>query len=515
YARELAHDWPEFALGQLLLVRVAMRVGSSVEAMKAASVAVQLVPDDPVAWRLLGQATGLAGEHKLAVEALRKSIDLAPGSMICRNLLVNQLRALRLHDEALLELNELTRRQPLCAETHAHLAVLHEELRDLTMAQRHADLALAIEPAQPHALHVCSIVAEQRKDYVLCQSMLVRLLQLPISVELRVHGGLRLARVLDKQGDPGEAWSMMLACQELRRTTPSFARQDLEKWPRLLTETRDWALAHLDRDAPCVLVDDAPAFVVGFPRSGTTLVEQMIDSHPNLATIDELPILENLVLALPRLLGRDFSYPRDLDTMSDDERLKVIQAWRQRLGTQAGRVVDKLPLNVPFLPLARYLFPDAPVLFVLRDPRDAITSCVFQDMTPNSAMVHLADPVAAANLYDGLLSAWQVYRRLPGLNYREQRYEDLLVEPETVARGMIEHLGQDWDPIVLRYHERASRKTISTPSYMAVSQPINRSALGRWTRHSQGLAPVLSTLERWVEAFGYAPSMALDELVVA
>ena len=261
-----------------------------------------------------------------------------------------------------------------------------------------------------------------------------------------------------------------------------------------------------------------PVFFVGFPRSGTTLLEQILDSHPNLATSGEEPLLTRLQQTLPKILGRDEAFPEVLDDLGPDE-VAALAEWykgeaerRLDIDLVSRRLVDKLPLNIVHLGLARRLFPSAPVIVALRDPRDVVLSCFMQNFRVNQAMAHFLSIEGTARLYAAVMELWLHYRSDAGLNAIEYRYEDLIADTEGSARRVFEFLGEPWNENVLQYQNRASERfvstpsyaDVSTPSYADVSTPIYNRSIGRWRNYARQLAPALPIVAPFVREFGYS-----------
>jgi Flp pilus assembly protein TadD len=505
-ARAAVERAPETPQLHRAVAWVCLRGGDLVQAHAAARRAIELEPEGAAGWRLLGTALLALGQNSAAAEALSRSLELDPEDPLAADQLATAFRRERRFEQAEQVLVALLERQPQRAEAHAQLAVLRDELRDREGARAAAEAALACDPTQPQARHLLATfaLAEGRRDEA--RERLEAMLQDPLPPNVRVSAGLELARLLDRDGEPEAAWTRLVEAQSLRRSTPEVRACDRRIWPRLLERVRLYGEARANHPAPPPIYPAPPIFVVGFPRSGTTLLEQILDAHADLVTLDEVPLLERITAALPRLLGRPFRYPEDLATLSLQERARLVEVWvrtADRVRPGPGRIVDKLPLNMAWLPLVQVLFPDAPVVFAVRDPRDCVLSGVFQDLVPNPAMIHLGRLTDAARLYDSVMRCWVAVRGLPGLRIREQHYEDLVTEPERITRDLCAFIGHDFDPAMLRFHEKAALKPISTPSIGAVSQPLNTRAQGRWKRHAARMAAVDAQLGPWVTYWGY------------
>ena len=193
--------------------------------------------------------------------------------------------------------------------------------------------------------------------------------------------------------------------------------------------------------------------------------------------------------------------------MSDAEIASIRAEYWKRVSAEKdvrGRiVVDKLPLNIIFLPLIRRVFPGAKVLFALRDPRDVVLSCFQQRFGMNAAMVQFLELNAAAAYYDKVMSLGVLCRERSGLAVHEVRYEDVVADLETVARGVTAFLGLPFEEAMLSPSAAALKRNINTPSVRQVVQPIYSRSVARWKKYEAQLAPVLPVLTSWAERLGY------------
>ncbi|MCA9312322.1 MAG: sulfotransferase, partial [Phycisphaerales bacterium] len=246
---------------------------------------------------------------------------------------------------------------------------------------------------------------------------------------------------------------------------------------------------------------------VGFPRSGTTMVENILAAHSACITTDERPFTQNLVRALPGLTALD--YPHALDLL-DDGQCRVLrrQYWddvRAFTGAAPGRrlLIDKQPMNMAYIGLLTRLFPGARIIVVIRDPRDVCLSCFMQAFTPNQAMSNFTTLPATVALYDRLMTFWQGVRAAIPLPLHEVRYDDAVADLEGAARGLVSFLGLDWEDDILRFNERVGDRYIQTPSYEAVSRPVYTSALERWRHYEEAIRPHREVLDRHARTLGY------------
>jgi hypothetical protein len=279
--------------------------------------------------------------------------------------------------------------------------------------------------------------------------------------------------------------------------------------PRAVARLR----AFLDQAAPLQwragpVAARVPVFLVGFPRSGTTLLDQVLASHPEVTTLEECDTMSDMASAY---LGgaQDLS---GLPGLADAE-IENFRAlyWRQvdtglPGGSKTRVFVDKLPLNAVLLPLIYRLFPTAKIVLALRDPRDCVLSCYQQRFGMNAAMYQLLRLDTAASYYNNVMDLVRASRAALPLAVHEIKYEDVVGHFDSAIGSLLEFLDLPWDDAVRSYADTARRRTIATPSASQVVKPLYTTATGKWRNYRRFMEPVLPTLEPWVAAFGYEAS---------
>ncbi|MCP5370225.1 MAG: sulfotransferase [Hyphomicrobiales bacterium] len=246
-----------------------------------------------------------------------------------------------------------------------------------------------------------------------------------------------------------------------------------------------------------------PVFLVGFPRSGTTLVERALAAHPAITASDEYPALDRVVEAVA-------GYPGGLDGLSgpDLARLRALywQVTEAAFGpdVRQGRYLDKAPMNIVHLGAVRRLFPAARVIVALRDPRDVCVSCFLQDFALNDAMAHFLTLDGAARFYAAVMDLWRHYEATLDLAMLAYRYEDAVADFEGTMRRLVDFIGEPWDPAVASREARA-RTVVATPSYRDVGSEVYARSVGRWRHYAGVMGGALPVLAPLVEAFGYPP----------
>ncbi len=245
-------------------------------------------------------------------------------------------------------------------------------------------------------------------------------------------------------------------------------------------------------------------FMVGFPRSGTTLLDTILRSHKDVQVLEELPMVSEMEAAIPKI-----------NTIAKIEGMKegTIQAARDAYFSEARKhvdfkkskiVVDKLPLNLAEVPLISKVFPKSKYLFVSRHPLDAILSCFMQNFKLNEAMSNMLELADIVTLYDQVMDIFFMAVDRYSLDILVVKYEELIGNMETVVSNILKFMDLQWDEGVLQYQKTAlTRDDIRTPSYAQVIQPLYKNAAYRWVNYSDELEDCKPVLEKWVQKFRY------------
>jgi hypothetical protein len=252
------------------------------------------------------------------------------------------------------------------------------------------------------------------------------------------------------------------------------------------------------------------AVLTGFPRSGTTLLEQVLDSHSGLISSDEREAFARDIFPAMWFTA---ATPVPTAAALDSIPLARLAALRQRYLSYmeaalnepiSDRVhLDKNPTLTVVLPGLLRLLPETRLLIALRDPRDVVISCFMQYLPLNANSVYFLTLERAAQRYANDLGLWGKLKEKISSPWIEVRYEDTVKDLEKETRRTLEFLGLSWEPGVMEYRERLKQKAVASPTYEAVSQPLYTRAIGRWKHYQQFLEPYLPSLQPAIEAFGY------------
>ena len=381
---------------------------------------------------------------------------------------------------------------PGSEELHLQLARALEDQGDAEAAQRAYARARQINPRGTDSLAGLLKLGGAKAEDELIEEARSRLNHAATGDAEAATLAYALGKVLAARGEHQaafESWSRANLAR--RNVTGPFDRQALLDrvdslitgfTPLRLRQQRLWGSA-----------DPRPVFVVGVPRSGTTLVEQIIAAHPQCDGIGELAHIPMLAGQATAAVGRAIEPAALARGLTPALVQKLAQAYLatldQRARQGATRVVDKLPTNFFHLGLIAAMFPQAHFIWCRRDPLDACLSMFSEDLAPSQRhATDLGDLGLYFRQHERLMEHW----RSCGIAIHEVRYEALVGDLEAGSRALIAHLGLNWDAACLTYYARGG--TVATPSRWQVRQPIYTSSVGRWRRYEPWLQPLMRAL---------------------
>lgn len=476
--------------------------------------AVVLAPDDPLVRNAYGLILAKLEMKTDAVTAFEETVQLAPQFPQAHYNLGWAREATGDLAAAQASLERAAALKPDYPEPLARLAAIAYRRSDFATARALAEQALTLQPLQALALTTLANVAVAQAKFEAAESVLARLFDLlqlqPMerAIASGVLGDLRHAQA--RYGEAFEAYRQSNA-EKYRIYAPRFDAPGVEtiatyaawladyfeKAPKTLWAARPDALPA--RDEPRTHV-----FLVGFPRSGTTLLENVLVSHPEVVSLEEKGTLDDATRAfMGNAMGRD-----RLGSLSvPDAAAHRSHYWRvvRSYGIEpTGKVfIDKHPLNSIKLALAAKLFPRAKILFALRDPRDVVLSCFRRTFVMNPSMFEFTSLARAARFYHQVMRLSGAYRSVLGLEWHEVRHETLIDAFEAETRRVCDFLDIEWREEMAGFAIRAKERAIATPSSTQVARGLNRSGIGLWRHYREQMTPVLPILLPWIEKFGY------------
>jgi tetratricopeptide (TPR) repeat protein len=402
-------------------------------------------------------------------------------------------------------------------ESYARLANIYERLHQLDAAREALDRALAMKPSGDE-LRLLDVVLTRRQGERVAAESKVRALLADGPADERVHGKAwyELAHILDAQKDYDGAMAALLRAKEFARRRAGLALEHNKKMLAKNQEMLDTLTPeHFQRWSECSF-DDAPrrlALLAGHPRSGTTMLEQVLRGHRELISLEERNVMaEEVYMMLGRKAGGNWPIPAMLDRAAQADvhavRKTYIEHAEALLGEPlAGRMMlDKNPDLTMLIPTINRVFPEMKILIALRDPRDVCLSTFMMSVDINPVSVSYLSLQSTAAKYAMAMRTWLLIREMTRSPWLEVKYEEAVADLEGQARRVLEFLGLPWDDRVLEFHKLAREKPARSPTYEAVTRPVNSSAIGRWKNYARYFEPVLGTLDPLIRAFGYPRS---------
>lgn len=458
--------------------------------------AIDLFPTNADAWMRRASALFVRGIIGEAVRHTLRAVQLAPG-MTDAHVLLGKLHGSHGRMDAADEcFRNALRMHPANAHTRISQAVMLERRGDIDAAKSAVDAALNEIPHHPQLLLLLGRMAkspgERRNAIDRIEKRLVD--DPPVSRDTRSQLQFVLGTLYDSEQDAARAFAHLRDANAYRRSTRPFDRARTAAEFRAVREVFS---ADFLRAAPRSQVDGRQMlFIVGMPRSGTSLTEQIIAAHPQAFGSGELTTLDRIARRWPDgdEIRHPVEYPAYLPNIDDAGLTEIAYRYLNRLPHGArdhARVTDKMPYNFVHVGLIALLFPGARVIHCVRDPADTAFSCFLQDFLEGNAFSYsLEDCGWFYNQYRALMDHWK--RVLPPHLMLELRYEALVNNTEETVRGLLEFCELEWDPVCLSFHQ--SRRLVHTASYQQVREPLYTRAVGRWRLYEEHLGELLHEL---------------------
>ena len=504
---------PDFADTYYLLGSAMHETGALAEAISWYRKSLALRPDFPEALGELGAILIGMGEVEQGAALLSRALALQPGNAI---VLSNMSSALRLQGkvtEALEGYRHALRLAPDSVDVIAGLADLLEKTDGgLVEAGELVERGLKMAPLDPATNLVAAQLARREKRFQDAAELLEKLRSQPLRPEVVGDIELALGQIYDQLDDSERAFPLIVSGNE-KKAKLSLLRETgremyLERVARISSLATSALARCVEPQAGCVQSDHHdPVFLIGFPRSGTTLLEQILDSHPAIQAMEEKGAVAAMVNAFLADAGDGVEA---LAELSDEGVSRLRQIYFDEVKryvdiSPGALLVNKLPLNTVAVPVIWRVFPNARFVLAIRHPCDASLSCLMQNFAANDGMASFFSLEDTVHTYAAVMGAWRKYADLLPLAYHRIRYEDLVANVEGESRRLLTFLGVGWDDAVLKHTEHARKRgAINTPSYHQVVQPIYQHARYRWKRYENQFVSVMPILQPFISYFGYA-----------
>ena len=481
-------------------------------ALELFAAAVRKEPNNPIALADAARAFGSRFEIEKAERMLRRLVDLAGDRADLLQIAGQSYRMIQRPDSAADCLESALRADPRLLASRLELAMLYERQNRLEEAAEHIDVCLDHHRDSIEAAFLLGRLLRRQGQYEQAAKQLQSIARSQADWSVRAQAWSELAQLQDALGKFADA---MKSVSESKAILAKHARRhrqraqfESEHTENVIRELQRNDMVRWQKDAQS-LEQRQVALLTGPPRSGTTVLEKVLDAHPHIVTSDEQ-------VAFPK-----FVYPsliQDTDGLLSVAHLHSIP--KERIAQQRARyfrflegilgettdhryLVDKNPSMITLIPGMLRLWPECKLIIALRDPRDVVLSCFFRYFPLNSVSVQFLDLDTTVSRYLRDLDAWFELKQVLPNGWVEVRYEDVVNNLQTEVTRVLDSLGLLWSDEMLNYREMIFRRPTNSPTYEQVAQPLHQSSIGRWRNYEKWMAPHLSRLGRYLELLGY------------
>lgn len=493
-------------------------------------------------WNNLGNMLKDLGRLSESEISFKRAISLSPNFAEARYNLGNLLVSLKRLDEAEKNYKKAIELKSDYFKAFNNLGIVYSEKGMLDEARFNLTKALAIKPDHTNAyLNLCEVLEKSNQlnellkvvDEAIKQTgdklsdfkffkALIFFRERKYNNLKKLIGEIQIEELNDKRKpiylklkadwyhykeNYNEAFKTYKIMNEIIRENPAFNKEEAEKYFNIQKEKLLQIQEIEKKDEYKEKIDVnwiQPTFIIGFPRSGTTLLDSILRSHSKINVIEEQPMLSKVERKL-----RDSQKISSIEGI-DDESVKILSnTYFEELKKhcsidKAKIIVDKFPLNIFRIPIINKIFPNAKIIFALRHPLDCIMSCWMQNFNINPAMANMTDLDRIVDLYCTAMQFFKLCDKRYNLSIQKVRYEDLIIDFDTEVLNILNFLNLKWEDGVKNYQITAKeRGLIKTPSYSQVVKPIYHTSADRWKYYENYLEQFKKSLLPWFKEYGY------------
>ena len=487
----------------------AQRAGDWQTAAAAFTELLRRKPKNAKAWICLGSATAKLGFTEDAIEQVKRGLKLQPSVSTYRSLLADLLFLVGRCEESLAQAqkaiaidNQNITAHELIAKNLERLARTDEALDYLQNIQETSQYTGKSTP--PSLLNQIAHLLIIKKEYQQAQNLFKQIIsRYPDRNDILRNAYQGLGQSLDRLQSYPEAYHAFTKCAEITQKSieakPFNIKRALVRIKQnqsiFTKEILHNKTQYINKQNNDTNNQSTPVFLVGFPRSGTTLAEQIFAAHPAVITTGERPILETMGRQWSKHAGRNKSLQQLINELNPTT-INHLQSWYRQAASQllgnnyqeenhTITLIDKQPMNITELALIQLIFPDVKIIVLIRDPRDVCLSCFFQDFKLNESTACFLNLENTATYYAAVMNWFIQLRDIITLPIMEIRYEELVSQFEQTTRRMTDFAGLPWDESILRFQEKTKSRAVTTPSAAAVREPVSKKSIARWRNYEE------------------------------
>ena len=474
---------------------------------------MQINPQFADAHHNLGNLWGALGDHKKAISYYEKALQLNPQFSDVYHNLGNLWGKLGDPEKAATCFETALQINPRIAEAHTNLMMIYERTNNLEALKRsiqNAKLQIADNPIiiiyEAHILWRENKIVEAKN---LLESVNIEEYK-NIKPKIKIKYYELFSKICDHINDTKKAFQYFLKInqydakniqdskfnkdvilQKIKDNKKYFNSTNINKWNKI----------SIPVNRP------APVFLVGFPRSGTTLLDSILRSHPMIKVIEERPTVTKTTELFLSISKGQIDY---LGRISDLHVKKLRTTYYKELDLHLGEIgkgqlfIDKLPLNIIDVGFLHRIFPECKFILAVRHPCDCSLSCFMNRFAVNDAMANFYSLSDTIHFYDEVMNLWKQYVNLLPIHFKMVKYESVVEDLKGSINPLLTFLGLEWNNSLIDFNQTALNRTkINTPSYNQVIKPLYKQAIGRWKRYGNEMRDVLPKLEPWIKEFDY------------
>jgi len=499
---------PHYQSAMLNIALLKMGQGDNAGAIEQLDTLLAFNPDHAEGQLNYGICHHILREFDTAKAAFEKSIAAEPGQPRTLRHMGGLLREMQDSRTALDYYRRALSISPGDGDLRAELIATLELLSELDEAENAVAEGLALNPQDAGILFESAKLHRRRRDYDQAWRILSSINPQRLPPRLLLSYYYECGTTADRVDRFDEAFAAYTKGNELALTSIRARNTDPTALPRQIERMRNW----LGHGAPALA--DGPdedlgadlCFLIGFPRSGTTLLDVMLDGHDQVLSLEEKPTIEHVAFALDRLPGH---YPDAMSSLTGDQKAELRLLYRNKIAQyrrpEHTLVIDKMPIRTVSAAFMHRLFPHAKFIFAERHPCDVVLSNFMQHYAINEAMIHFARLKTAVDMYDSVMRLWVLTEQeLPGMHVQRVRYESLITDTAGVLRDACAFLDLPWQEGMDRHQDTIAQRTqIKTNSYHQVAEPVYQRSKFRWLNYRSHFEPYMKILQPHIDRMGY------------
>ena len=501
---------PDFAEAYNSMGNTLKEQGKLKEAIKAYNKALSIKPDYAEAYYNMGVTLQDLGKLEEAIKAYNKALSIKPGYAEAYNNMGVTLQEQGKLEEATEAYTKALTIKPDYAEAWANGAAYLEKWNKLDQLELWLDKAFnAFDVVNADLRFLKSKLLWRKKKYRETSNLIEDIKFETIS-EIRKQDYLHFkAKYFEKFKKFDEAFACFAQCNLLVKESKEYPQHNPENYCQDLRDSLAKLKSSSRKNSKANSVANtefSPTFLVGFPRSGTTLLDTILRSNTKIEVVEE----KGMLSAAESFLKKNGHNDLAEELIPSQLNLEAQKIYRREFNkyidtTLSDKVyVDKLPLNLLKAPLIHQLYPDAKFILALRHPMDTILSCWMQNFKLNASMANMVDLDRIVDFYCIAMETFKICRTNYNLNVHEIRYEDLINNFQKESEAVVQFLNLQWEPEMENYQDTAlKRGRINTPSYSQVIQPIYKNAQYRWLNYRKYLEQYVDQVKPWISEFEY------------